>query len=74
MNLLALALLAGDALGIVARAKRDARVAQADQSIREVTAWLAYTRQHGSPTQITHAEQLLQAWRLYRDYLRKGHR
>jgi hypothetical protein len=72
MSPLLLALVAGDALGILARAKRDVRIAKADQSIREATAWLAYAREHGTAEQVTAAEHLVLEWRRYRNSLERG--
>jgi hypothetical protein len=80
VNLLAIALIASDALGILTRAQRDTRAAQrgvqlaeADRGVREAVRWLAYVRQHGSREDVAHAEFLLDAWCQHRAGLERGH-
>jgi hypothetical protein len=68
MNAVVAILMAGDLIAAIARARRTAWVT-ANQRVREADRWLAYVRQYGTPEQVQAAEELLDAWRDYRDSL-----
>jgi hypothetical protein len=65
---LLVALIAGDVAGILARARRRVR-AQADRGVRDALCWCAFVREHGTVEQLAAAEQLVDAWRVYRERL-----
>lgn len=67
MSVLAL-VLAADPVARAIRVRRDA-IAEATGGVREAERYLAWAYEYGTPEQLAEAQQIADAWAIYRDSL-----